>query len=216
MWWWLFLVAAAWKIEAFSLDPSNRVFAAVDLYTVNPRFQSELVDKVSALAADWVDTDDCQTAAILASLDGARVFAYSQWATRKDDRAATLDEFFPPESHQLEITASRCREDKVVNVDVGDTLTHLAEFRMKPESQPKMLELTADALGTAMDTSPGLLSATFHRSLDGTRMFNYGQWESKDAFDALEQQPGFSKADPYWKGLANNEFFLYNVKHVIE
>lgn len=51
-----------------------------------------------------------------------------------------------------------------------------------------------------MEASPGLISATFHRSFDGTRMYNYGQWMSEEAFYNLEKQPGFSKQAPYWQG----------------
>jgi quinol monooxygenase YgiN len=65
-----------------------------------------------------------------------------------------------------------------------------------------------------MNSSPGLISATFHRSLDGTRLFNYGQWESKEAFEAILKQPGFNPDESYWEGLARNEFHLYNVVHV--
>lgn len=56
---------------------------------------------------------------------------------------------------------------------------------------------------------PGLLSANFHRSLDGTRVINYGHWENAAAIEELQKQPGFGKAKPYWDGLAENEFHLY-------
>jgi len=63
-----------------------------------------------------------------------------------------------------------------------------------------------------MSNSPGLLSY-LHRSLDGTRMFNYGQWESKEAFEAILKQPGFNPEQTVLEGLARNEFHLYNVVH---
>lgn len=43
---------------------------------------------------------------------------------------------------------------------------------------------------------PGLLSATFHRSLDGTRVINYGHWENAEAIEALQKQPGLVKKNP--------------------
>ncbi|MBD1852164.1 antibiotic biosynthesis monooxygenase [Cyanobacteria bacterium FACHB-502] len=85
---------------------------------------------------------------------------------------------------------------------------------MMPSNQPEMVKRTTDELERAMSNSSGLISATFHRSLDGTRMFNYGQWESKEAFEAILKQPGFNPDKPYWEGLARNEFHLYNVVHV--
>lgn len=37
---------------------------------------------------------------------------------------------------------------------------------------------------------PGFVSANIHRSLDGTRVINYAQWSSKEAFDRMPQCPG--------------------------
>ena len=174
------------------------------------------MDLVEAIKGDvmakWRRLPEFHAAAIHASIDGHRVFTYSHWGAHVN-RGAELDEFFIPESHSLEITAARSVDQ--VTIDVGDRLTHLAEFRMHPSAQPKMIELTTDALDKAM-AQDGLLSATFHTSLDQTRMFNYGQWTSQDAFTNLETQPGFSKDDPYWSGLARNEFHLYTCVHVDE
>lgn len=41
----------------------------------------------------------------------------------------------------------------------------------------------------------------------------YGQWESKEAFEAILKQPGFNPEKPYWEGLARSEFHLYHVVH---
>jgi len=35
---------------------------------------------------------------------------------------------------------------------------------------------------------PGLISATFHRSLDGTRIINYGQWMDRQAIAELAKK----------------------------
>jgi len=73
-----------------------------------------------------------------------------------------------------------------------------------------MIKRISEALDNAMKiTNSQLISATFHRSFDGTGMFNYGQWTSIEAFEYLESQPGFSKEQPNWAGLARNEFHLY-------
>ncbi len=36
---------------------------------------------------------------------------------------------------------------------------------------------------------PGFISANLHRSLDGTKVINYAQWASRDAFEAMFQNP---------------------------
>ncbi|OWY66084.1 hypothetical protein B7486_38535 [cyanobacterium TDX16] len=87
---------------------------------------------------------------------------------------------------------------------------------MIPANQQEMVKRASAELNRAMNNSPGLISATFHRSLDGTRVFNYGQWESQEAFEAILKQPGFNPDEPYWAGIARNEFYLYQVVHAYE
>lgn len=36
---------------------------------------------------------------------------------------------------------------------------------------------------------PGFISANIHRSLDGTKVINYAQWESSEAFQASFGNP---------------------------
>ncbi|MEM9152769.1 MAG: antibiotic biosynthesis monooxygenase [Cyanobacteria bacterium P01_F01_bin.3] len=211
-----FVALIAVGARAFTLDATNRMSVGLDLYTVAPRHQADLVAAVREQIAAWKKLPQFCNAAIHQSIDGLRVFTYSQWLPRFDHRTVTSapDDFFIPESQTLEVTASRS-VDPSVTVTPGNRLTHLAEFRMSPAMQPEMIKLTTEALDTAMDVSPGLISATFHRSFDGTRIFNYGQWTSEEAFKDLERQDGFSKEAPYWKGLARNEFHLYNVVYVL-
>ena len=92
----------------------------------------------------------------------------------------------------------------------GQYITHFAEFRMQPENQPRMIELAKENVKTAMNL-PGLISANFHCSLDGTRVINYGQWQNSEAIENLKKQPGFGGDSPYWEGIAENEHHLYEV-----
>jgi quinol monooxygenase YgiN len=200
------------------IDRTNAAIVGLDLYTVADRHQAALIDAiVQEQIKFWMDCPYFVSASVHRSLDGVRVFTYSQWHPKFDHRSlprpAVLAEFFPPDSLLLEVTASRSRS---VDVEIaeGDRVTHLAEFRMMPVNQPEMIRRTTAELDRAMSNSAGLLSATFHRSLDGTRMFNYGQWKSREVFEAILSQPGFNPEQPYWQGLARNEFHLYNVVHV--
>ena len=113
------------------------------------------------------------------------------------------------DSHLYEVVAS---ESKVgpPQIKAGEYYAHFAEFRMPPENQPRMVELAKEHVGPAMSL-PGLVSANFHRSLDGERVINYGQWENEEAIYELTNRPGFGKEDGYWTGLAENEFHLYEV-----
>jgi quinol monooxygenase YgiN len=200
------------------IDRTNTALVGLDLYTVAERHQVSLIEAiVQEQVKSWIDCSSFISASVHRSLDGVRVFTYSQWHPKFDHRSlprpAVFAEFFPPEVLLLEVTASRSQSAQV-EIAEGDRVTHLAEFRMMPMHQPEMIKRTAAELDRAMSNSSGLLSATFHRSLDGTRMFNYGQWESQEAFEAILKQPGFNPEKPYWEGLARNEFHLYNVVYV--
>ncbi|MDJ0696027.1 antibiotic biosynthesis monooxygenase [Mastigocoleus sp. MO_188.B34] len=189
----------------------------MDLFAVAPKHQAALIEAIiEEQIPSWTSNPYFKSASVHKSLDGVRVFTYSQWNPKFDHRSlprpTVFNEFFPPDSLLLEVTASRSVSAEVEIVP-GERVTHLAEFRMIPANQPEMVKRTSSELERAM-SSPGLLSATFHRSLDGNRMFNYGQWESQEAFEAILKQPGFNPDKPYWEGLAGNEFHLYNVVHV--
>ncbi len=206
------------------IDRSNALIVGLDLYTVAERHQSGLVNAIKEQVKSWRSNPHFVSASVHQSLDGVRAFAYSQWQSRFDHRSlqrpVVFGEFFPPDSLQLEVSASKSISAEV-EILVGDSLrdgeaeriTHLAEFRMMPVNQPEMVKRTTMELDRAMSNSPGLISASFHRSLDGTRMFNYGQWESQEAFEAILKQAGFNPDKPYWQGLARNEFHLYRVVH---
>ena len=73
-----------------------------------------------------------------------------------------------------------------------------------------VVALANENIHPAMKT-PGLLTATFHRSTDGTRVINYGQWENEEAIENLKKQPGFGSGKPYWDGVAENEHHLYQL-----
>ena len=199
------------------IDRSNTALVGLDLYTVAERHQLGLVDAIKEQIQSWKSNSYFRSASVHQSLDGVRVFTYSQWQPKFDRRSlqrpVVFDEFFPPDLLQLEVSASKSISAEV-EIVAGDRITHLAEFRMMPTNQPEMVKRTTTELDRAMSSSSGLISATFHRSLDGTRMFNYGQWESKEAFEEILKQSGFNPDKPYWEGLARNEFHLYNVVHV--
>lgn len=201
------------------IDQANNVSIGLDIYSVPKTHQEDLVNSLIEEQFElWKNVPEFISAALHRSNDGVRVFCYSQWNQGYDHRDINspdaLYEFFPPDSAQLEITASHSTKDKIEIVK-GGPITHLAEFRLMPKNSMEMLKRTTSALPEAFDFSPGLISATFHTSLDRSRMFNYGQWKDQKAIGNLLEKPGFGKDTPYWHGLARNEFHLYEVVHII-
>ena len=205
-----------------NLSLDNSLTTVIIIFTVKPEQQLELIDTIK----EFLETVKIQPGFVSANLhkstDGVKVANYAQWesietfqAFRNNQeiqaKAAKLFEFDTPDSHVYEIVTS---ESKVgtPEIKIGEHVVHFAEFSMQPENQPKMVELAQEHVKPAME-QPGLISATFHRSLDGTRVINYGQWENQEAIEELVKKPGFSKAAPYWKGIADNEYHLYEVVH---
>ncbi len=153
------------------------------------------------------------------SLDGTRVFNYAQWRSQSEYEAfaqspqdqaigAKLSQFQLLDSHIYEVVISK-PDHAALKITKGDRI-HFAEFHVKPENQQRLIELERENVAIALK-HPDLISANFHRSLDGTRTVNYGQWRTLENFDALLKKPEFEPVQEYWKGLAENEFHLYEV-----
>lgn len=204
-----------------TLDLENQLVTVIVLFKVKEEQQAAVVETVKQLFAIAKRQSGFVSANLHRSIDGLKVANYAQW-----ENETALEQFrqlpdvqsLVPQLHELveemdshiyEIVASESKVG-VPKIKVGEYFVHFAEFRMPAENQPRMVELAKEHVGPAMSLE-GLLSANFHRSLDGERVINYGQWENEEAITALTQRPGFGKEDGYWTGLAENEFHLYEV-----
>lgn len=198
----------------------NEVITVIIIFSVEPERQQELIDTIS----EFLDTVKQQpgfvSASIHKSIDGVKVTNYAQWQSLEDyqnflgnqqvqAKASKLREFNSPDVniYEVAISESKIGTPKIVS---GEYITHFAEFRMSPENQPQMMILAQENVGKAMKLD-GLISANFHRSLDGTRVINYGQWRDLQTIEQLKKEPGFGSESPYWEGIAENEHHLYEV-----
>jgi len=205
-----------------SLD--NSLTTVIVIFKVKPEQQQDLVQAIQ----EFLETVKTQPGFVSANLhqstDGLKVANYAQWSDidsftafrdnqQVQAKAAKLFEFDTPDSHVYEIVTSESKVG-IPEIKEGEYITHFAEFSMPESNQPRMIELAKEHIKPAME-QPGLISATFHRSLDGTRVINYGQWDNEEAIALLVQQPGFSRDRPYWDGIAENEYHLYQVVHTV-
>jgi heme-degrading monooxygenase HmoA len=62
-------------------------------------------------------------------------------------------------------------------------------FTVEPKDQLRLVEHWQQATEEVIRHLPGFISANVHRSLDGTKVINYAQWKSQDAFDAMRHNP---------------------------
>ncbi len=208
---------------AVTLSLDNSLTTVIIIFRVESERQQELIEAIKNFSQTVKTQPGFVSANLHKSVDGVKVANYAQWESLEayhdfgdnaevQALAKPLLQLGKPDSHVYEIVAS---ESKVGTPQIieGKYFAHFAEFTMTPDKQPRMVELAKEHIKPAMKQS-GLVSATFHRSLDGTRVINYGHWENKEAIEELQKQPGFNtKQAPYWEGVAENEFHLYEVVH---
>jgi quinol monooxygenase YgiN len=68
-------------------------------------------------------------------------------------------------------------------------VTLINVFTVDPADQQRLVETWQRATDEVMCHLPGIVSANIHRSLDGTKVVNYAQWESQEAFQAMLRDP---------------------------
>lgn len=67
----------------------------------------------------------------------------------------------------------------------NNALTLINVFTVQSENQQRLIDLLVHATETTMKKQPGYISANIHRSLDGTKVVNYAQWQNREAFEAI-------------------------------
>ncbi len=136
------------------IDRANTVLVGLDLYTVAERHQSGLVEAiVQEQIKIWKSNPYFVSASVHQSLDGVRAFTYSQWQPTLDHRSlgcpTIFGEFFPPDSLQLEVSASRS-VSAGVEIVIGDHLTHY-NSAVENAVFPELLAVLAQAIAPLAD-----------------------------------------------------------------
>ena len=67
--------------------------------------------------------------------------------------------------------------------------TVLVVFTVAPEHQRALAEAIVPEVERWVRHCPGFISASFHLSTDGTRVVNYAQWTTKEAWQAFTRHP---------------------------
>jgi antibiotic biosynthesis monooxygenase (ABM) superfamily enzyme len=68
-----------------------------------------------------------------------------------------------------------------------DTVTQINVFEVDPANQDALAEMLVDAVRMVC-TMPGWISASIHKSEDGTRVTNYAQAESHATWQAIRDR----------------------------
>jgi heme-degrading monooxygenase HmoA len=71
----------------------------------------------------------------------------------------------------------------------AELVTLINVFTVDPDDQRRLVEAWQQATDQVMRHRPGFISASIHRSFDGTKVVNYAQWETREAFAAMFGDP---------------------------
>ena len=69
-------------------------------------------------------------------------------------------------------------------------ITLINVFTVEPANQRRLIELLTEATEVSVRWAPGFLSASLHRSIDGTKVTMYAQWRSIGHYQAMRQDCG--------------------------
>jgi quinol monooxygenase YgiN len=73
-------------------------------------------------------------------------------------------------------------------------LTLINIFTVEPVNQQKLIDLLTLATSGSVKNSTGFISASLHKSLDGTKVTMYAQWRSIEDYQNMRNNP---TASPY-------------------
>jgi heme-degrading monooxygenase HmoA len=93
--------------------------------------------------------------------------------------------------------------------------TSITTYRVRPELQQRLIDILVLAAENVLQKLPGFISANIHKSMDGTQVLNYSQWESREAFDAIRQnETVLTYTHAAWE-IATIEPHIYEVVAII-
>lgn len=87
-------------------------------------------------------------------------------------------------------------------------------FTVDPARQRELVDVLVTATEEVMRHRPGFVAANIHAGAEGTRVVNYAQWESVDAFRAMLADPACQEHMKAALDLAAADPQLYNVESV--
>lgn len=68
-------------------------------------------------------------------------------------------------------------------------ITLINVFTVEPANQQRLLDLLTRATDEFVCQATGFISATLHRSLDGSKVTMYAQWRSEEDYQAMRADP---------------------------
>lgn len=102
--------------------------------------------------------------------------------------------------------------------ETSNVFTEIVVFTVGPEHQQQLIDAIVGEVERWVKHRPGFISATYHKSLDGTKVVNYAQWQSQADWQAFTEDPQGKFLGEKIKqvGIKASEGHSYQVQRVIE
>jgi len=94
-----------------------------------------------------------------------------------------------------------------------ELMTLVNVFTVSRDKQAELADLLVRATEETMRHLPGFISASIHRSVDGTKVINYAEWRSQADFAALKDN---EEARPHMQAAAKLADFEPIVCEVVD
>lgn len=83
----------------------------------------------------------------------------------------------------------------------ADYATFINTFTCQPPDQAGIVRVNIEIVENVAMLTPGFISAAVHRSIDGTRVFNYLQWKTPQDLATMQQSEAFRTTATRFHGL---------------
>jgi heme-degrading monooxygenase HmoA len=187
----------------------------INVFDVEPEKQQQLIEIWLEEGKKFETWPGFVSTTLHRSLDGTRVINYAQWQKAEDwlNLAKQGGQLFSrfkgiavSDPHLYEVIyLSTATEASHVTIEQATSLaTMINVFTVEPENQQQLIETWLEE-GKKFELIPGFISATLHRSTDGTRVINYAQWQKAEDWLDISRRAGqlfgnfreISKSDPH-------------------
>ncbi len=206
------------------ISAENKLVTVILIFPVDPKLQTDLVDTAKENSQNVMEKKPGFISASLhKSFDGTSVVNYAQWETRKSyeeainflkpDEVKVGEKIFDiadPDWNIYDLVFSAGKTPTIISQD-SNLVTVINKFSVEPENQKKLVKLLDD-LREVVEKLPGFISANVHRSLDGTRVVSYAQWNSTEDYQAVYTN---SQAIPLLEEIKKISKFTWNVYEVV-
>jgi len=95
-----------------------------------------------------------------------------------------------------------------------EVVTLINVFSVEPGGQEKLMEILKEGTEKLFSRQPGFISTSIHKSPDGRRVVNYGQWKSIKDIEAYRTKPEVGEYLKRVRELAQFESIVCDVSYV--